>query len=172
MKIYFDNIKLGWYVGLDLASKSGFAVVHVTKKGVELVNYTSVSIPTGIPELEKLHFIDCALDSFLKGTKKIPLDTAIYTIEDCFLGKWNPKTFKLLARLEGYIIHSLLMSTHGENIKLIYPSQARKMVGLAGNAKKDMVVDFVNTLTNTTLFKPVHHNIADAIVLALAGGTP
>jgi len=45
MKLYSVKLPAGTYIGLDLATKSGFAVIQSDGVNVELVDYSSLSLP-------------------------------------------------------------------------------------------------------------------------------
>jgi Holliday junction resolvasome RuvABC endonuclease subunit len=166
MKIYLPNVDKGIYIGLDLASKSGWAVVKSDKKGVCLIDYGMISLPQGMDEVNKLGYIEKLFipifDKYLKNAK---LNT-LAIIEDCFL-KQNPKTLIKLARLEGFILNTV---SKYSNAYIVYPSHARKLINFRQKGKKELVVAYVNKLLRKNLFTLEHHDITDAIVLALAGG--
>ena len=178
MKVYLPKHKDGIFIGLDLATKSGWAIIKSNGKGLDLIDYGSIAMPSGISEIGKLTHLGSTLENILdgyftqynrtniKGSEH--LDVTII-IEDCFLGKCNPKTFKTLSRMEGYII-KLVESRYSPDVRLVYPSFCRKLMGLNGNCKKEVVIDFINkSLKKDKLFKMAHNNITDAILLALVG---
>ena len=171
-KIYLVNKKVedGRYIGLDLASKSGWSIVDVFKGSITLVDYGSISFPKGSDELLKLHYLDKFLSPVLD--KYIIRKDVTVIIEDCFLGKWNPKVFKLLARLEGYMLYRIRhMYPQFKPAVLIYnASHARKKVGLKGTAKKEEIVNEVNKMVKQNLFSLTHNDITDSIILAISGG--
>ena len=177
-KIYFNKpLREGTLIGLDLATKSGYAVINVTPKTIQLVSYGSLKIerhPNEIVRLQNTADYICKILYPYIADDKLNL----VTIENCFLAKWNPRTFGFLSRLSGYVTSSIYHSfrdSTGEkvkrgDIKLIPPGTAKKVVGLKGNCNKIEVVKFVNEILKEELFQEVHNNIADAIMLALAGG--
>jgi len=180
LKIYL-NKKLfpGTYIGLDLASKTGWAILRVGDS-VDLIDYGSISLPSKMVTLDKLGYttniLKDILSKYIKGVVNVYI-----TIENCYLGKWysrgkhkwNPLTFKFLAWLEGYTMCMIKYTYTNPSPKIIilYPSQSRKLVGVKGTASKKEIVNIVNTkLLKKNLFKQIHNNICDAIILALAGG--
>lgn len=172
MKVYLSNKlkrKDGLYIGIDAATKTGWAVIHIGKGNVNLLDYGSVSLERNIPELKKFEIFENTLSMQILKYFKYPNVTVV--IEDCFLGKWNPKTFKLLARLEGYLIHWIKTIKKDANIVLIPAVTARKVLGakkIRGKEKKKILTKFVNALLKKQYFSEKHHDICDAIMLALA----
>jgi len=167
-------IKKGTLIGLDLASKSGYAVIKSSNKKVSLVSYGSINIDRHSNELLRLHNTASLLVRTINPF--ITSKNTLITIENCYLGKWNPRTYGFLSRLSGYIIPSIINAYRGiltiNNFKLLYPSTSKKLVGLKGNANKQDSVNYVNNIINNKRleFKLIHNNICDAIILALAGG--
>ena len=174
MRIYFNNKKLyqGTLVGLDLATKSGYAIIKVDASKVNLVGYGSIKIPRHSNDILRLETTANTITNIIKSY--LCQGTSIITIEDCFLAKWNPRTFGFLSRLSGYVASSIYNEFRNciplHHIKLIPPSTAKKLVGLKGNCSKEETIKFVNSLLKRHLFREIHNNITDAIVLALAGG--
>lgn len=156
-------------IGLDLASKSGYAIVENTQKGLDLVNYGSILIDKNTDEVIRLQNSASAL---LKCISPYINNKVLITIENCYLGKWNPRTYGFLSRLSGYILSSIML-THKlktSNFVLLYPSEAKKLVGLKGTSDKQETVNFINNMVKGIKFELIHNNICDAILLALAGG--
>jgi len=167
-------IKKGTLIGLDLASKSGYAIIKSSNKKVSLVSYGSININRHSNELLRLHNTATLLVRTINPF--ITSKNTLITIENCYLGKWNPRTYGFLSRLSGYIIPSIINAYREiltiNNFKLLYPSTSKKLVGLKGNANKQDSVNYVNNIINNKRFefKLIHNNICDAIILALAGG--
>jgi len=170
MKIYLNKeLQDGVYIGIDAAAKTGWAVIFVSRGNASLIDFGSISLERNIPELTKFEVFESILNDQLSKYLRYPEVTVV--IEDCFLGKWNPKTFKLLARLEGYLIHYFKTVKRYINIVLIPPLTARKIVGakkIEGKYKKKRLVNFVNALLKKQHFTEKHHDICDAIILALS----
>jgi len=170
MKIYLNKeLQDGVYIGIDAAAKTGWAVIFVRNKVADLIDFGSISLERNIPELVKFEIFENTFNVQL--SKYLKHSEVTIAIEDCFLGKWNPKTFKLLARLEGYLIHYFKTVKRNVNITLMPPLTARKIVGakkIKGKYRKKKLVNFVNFLLKKQHFTEKHHDICDAIILALS----
>jgi len=170
MRVYLSKkVKSGLYIGIDAAAKTGWAVVRVCQNNIELIDFGSIALERNMPELKKFQVFESTLS--FQISKYFRYSNVTVVIEDCFLGKWNPKTFKLLARLEGYIIHWIKTQKKDADIVLIPAVTARKVLGakkIRGSQKKRILANFVNALLKQQYFTEKHHDICDAIMLALA----
>jgi Holliday junction resolvasome RuvABC endonuclease subunit len=96
---------------------------------------------------------------------------SVLVLENSFMGV-NVVTFGLLRMLAGIVFAELF--DNFEKIKIIFPMSARKQVGFKSQLKKGVkreekkkeIVNFVNTIFNTTI---KDDNEIDAIILALCG---
>lgn len=169
-KIYLAKpLRAGNYLGLDLATKCGWA--YVTSDGTKtyLVDYGSIALSKKMVKLGKVVTMGNMLEPVIK--KYASQSTVV--IENCYLGP-NAGTYAYLNSLQGCVAH--IINGYTPKIpKLIYPSSARKRVGinthnLQSYKLKALLVEEVNKMLRQPLFKQVHDNIADAIILAIAGG--
>lgn len=173
MRIYLPKkLKSGLYIGLDLALRSGYAIIDVNKT-IQLIGYGLISTNKQ-DEITKLIDISTKIDlktskiveKYLKQNKNVT-----FVLEDCFL-KFNPNVLKKLARLEGFILHGLINKYKHPKVsfKIIAPSTAKHLAGGKGNFSKRETVTYINKLLKKRVFEEKDHDRADAIILALAGG--
>ena len=169
MKIYLNKpLKKGTYIGLDLATRSGYAVLRSDSKKIEVVEYGLVCPKSSIKDhIAKLVDIEEKIKRIIDKYKKEKL---IITMEDCYY-KGNAQTIKVLARIEGFILHSLLLNygSPENKIYIIYPSTAKRLAGGKGNFSKRETVSYVNKLLKKKIFVEKDHDRTDAIILAIAG---
>jgi len=156
-------------IGFDVSMYStGIAILRTTDDYLILEQVKVVTVPKG----ELLDSVDLFLtqikDFKNEVAQKHKIDLSI--IEDCFFLK-NVKTLKALARF-GILIYDKFRDV-AEATKFVLPTQARRKVHFAksdkkvkGEALKKEIIEYVNYLLET---KIESHDIADAVVLALAG---
>ena len=173
MKLHNVKIPRGTYIGLDMASKTGYAVVVSDGTTAKLVAYGSIKVPFAIPEYERCAFVEAGLNPILRDwitPEQMVGRKATIVIENCFL-KHNPKTFKVLSQLGAWMARSIIGQYKKSTIiHLIYPTESRKLAGVKGRLSKEGLVNFVNNLLGKKVFEEVHNNITDAVILAIAGG--
>jgi len=83
-------------------------------------------------------------------------------IEDIYLKYF--RTFKLLAKLQGVAVW-IWWVLHLDHLILLKCTEARKSIGIPGNAQKSEVLKYINKKFN---FRLTDDNIADAFVLGWA----
>lgn len=143
-------------LGLDTASKTGYAILETTDK------YMTIDVGIIAVKSKDMYF---KYDRIIDYLKKLINDNKYrIIIEDTFFSR-NAKTLKMLTRI-GAFGYLLAKEIGCKNIRFIMASLARKTVGFKGNAKKIELVDKVNKLLGTELKT---HDITDAIILALNG---
>ena len=146
-------------LGLDTASRTGWALLKVTKTHVTIETGYVMSRHTGEEKYDDL------LELFLNLLLTNDIDCVI--IEDTYLGfgmRRNPNAFKVISRI-GMIAYAISYYCSMSN-KFIMATQARAAVGLKGNAKKEEIIKYLNMYLGLKLDD---HDIADAVVLALNG---
>jgi len=151
------KLKEGTSLGVDTASRTGWALINVGKKDVN-IDYGFIEIHT-----KDLYI---KYNQMIKIFKGIISDNKIgsIVIEDTFFGT-NVHVLKLLSRI-GMIVYVLSYLKPIDNIKFLSPVTARKNVSLKGNKKKSIVQEeFINKIDID--IKDI--DIIDAIILGING---
>lgn len=147
------NIKV---LGLDVASKTGFAKIYVDQKNIS-IEYGSIDVKT-TDIYEKMNRY---IEEFLRL-----IDNSFLTIiEDCFVGI-NPKGSLQLAKLEGVAYTICRTVLPDKQPRFIQPLAARKLIGVPGKGKKYDVAIWLKKNLNLSI---TDEDAADAIVLAICG---
>ena len=178
-KLGFKLRKNTMCLGVDTASTTGLALISVIGSKV-IINYSIFQLPK-IPkkiadQMEKAEKYEQAMDSALnlirdyknQITVKAP---SILVLEQSFLSI-NPETFGYLRSLQGVFYSELYDSF--DVIKIYLATVARKLVGFhsvlprgtKSTEKKKEIMQFISKIIDTEI---KDDNIADAILLALAG---
>ena len=178
-KLGFKLRKNTMCLGVDTASTTGLALISVIGSKV-IIDYSIFQLPK-IPkkiadQMEKAEKYEQAMDSALnlirdyknQITVKAP---SILVLEQSFLSI-NPETFGYLRSLQG-IFYSELYDSF-DVIKIYLATVARKLVGFhsvlprgtKSTEKKKEIMQFISKIIDTEI---KDDNIADAILLALAG---
>ena len=152
-KKVIPNIKV---VGVDTASRTGWAILSTTKTYVK-IDYGFTDTRGQEEQFRYLMIIDLFNNLFKNKYTKI-------VIEDVFFGR-NVNTLKLLARL-GMIVYVVGFFHNIKNMKFIGASRARANLGIKGNVKKRIVHQKLKELLN---WKLKDEDIVDAIVLGFNG---
>jgi len=166
-------------LGVDTASTTGLALIS-TFGGKAIIDYSIFKLPS-IPrkiadQMLKAEKYEQAMDSALnlirdyKKEMKIK-SPSILILEQSFL-LMSPETFGYLRSLGG-VFYSELYDSFDE-IKFYLPGVARKLVGFHSNLKRGTPTDqkkkeIVDWISNVVGEKIKDHNIADSILLSLAG---
>lgn len=165
-------------IGIDTASTTGIAILETDNKSLKIkTSIFKLPVVKKTDELsdkfvEKLEFMLRSIRDFKQkefGNKKA--SKTVLVLENSFLS-FNPVTFGLLRMLAGIIFAELF--DNFEEIKIIFPMSARKIVGFKSQLKKGSkreekkkeLVDFVNNIFGT---QETSDDITDAIILALCG---
>jgi len=178
-KLGFKLRKNTMCLGVDTASTTGLALISVIGSKV-IIDYSIFQLPK-IPkkiadQMEKAEKYEQAMDSALnlirdyknQITVKAP---SILVLEQSFLSI-NPETFGYLRSLQGVFYSELYDSF--DVIKIYLATVARKLVGFhsvlpkatKSTEKKKEIMQFISKIIDTEI---KDDNIADAILLALAG---
>ena len=177
-KLGFRLKKNTMVLGVDTASTTGLAILETDKKSLKIkTSIFKLPVVKKTDELsdkfvEKLEFMLRSIRDFKQkefGSKKA--SKTVLVLENSFLS-FNPVTFGLLRMLAGIIFAELF--DNFEEIKIIFPMSARKIVGFKSQLKKGSkreekkkeLVDFVNSIFGT---QETSDDITDAIILALCG---
>lgn len=177
-RLGFRLKKNTYCIGVDTASTTGLAMLETTDK--TLIIRTSIfKLPVVKKEdelsdkfVEKLEFMLRSIRDFKKkkfGCKKA--SKTVLVLENSFLS-FNPVTFGLLRMLCGIIFAELF--DNFEEIKIIFPMSARKIIGFKSQLKKGVkskekkkeLINFINEIFGT---QETSDDIIDAIILALCG---
>jgi len=160
-------------IGFDVSMHStGIALIRTTENYLNLEMIRKIITPKKVSQMDALDLFLDQLNNFAREiSQKYKIDISV--IEDCFFGQ-NVNTLKALAR------HSVLVYDRFRGIardqKLMLPTTARSKVNFKKSSKKvkgsylkKEIVDYVNKALDIKLKKTKDQDIADAIVLALAG---
>lgn len=167
-------------LGVDTASTTGLAVISTYKDKVVIDTYSFKlpSIPKKLADqMIKAEKYEQAMDSALtlirdyKREKLEEKEHAILVLEQSFLSV-NPETFGYLRSLQG-IFYAELYGLF-DTIKIYLATTARKLVGFhsllpRGTKTQDKKKEIMNWVSKKLGTKIEDDNIADAIILALAG---
>ncbi len=158
--------------GFDVSVRStGIAVVRTTDTYLIIDKIHKITIPKNVKQIDALDLFINQLNEFaMEMSKKYKIDINI--IEDCYMGR-NVNTLKALAR------HSVLVYDKFKGLarkqEFMLPTVARSRINfkkssklIKGHALKKELIEYVNIALGLKL-KPKDTDIADAIVLALAG---
>lgn len=163
-------------VGIDTASKTGIAIISTTASKVT-IDTALMKIPSLPRDTEdKSAQYEQALDVLVNMTKDLrlkfkPKGHPILVLENSFMSI-NAWTYGYLKGFMG-ILYAILHDCF-EDILIMFPMAARKKVGFKstlpkktkGKEKKAEIMGWVSKVIETEI---AEDNIADAIVLALAG---
>jgi hypothetical protein len=172
--------KNAFCVGIDTASTSGVAIITTTNNKV-IIETEIIKIPK-IPRdtedksakyEESLNALLIMIRDFKKRmceNKKANSKT-ILVLENSFLS-FDPWTFGFLKGFMGLLYAELF--DYFENIRIVFPTSARKQVGFKSqlpkkskrDQKKAEIIQWVSNLLEVDL---EDDNICDAIILALTG---
>jgi hypothetical protein len=174
-KLGFSLKRNYFSVGFDTASATGIAILETTS--------TKLIIKTDIFKLPKVEDtedksdmyeqkLDVCLQFVREFKKKLNLkEDGILVLENSYMG-FNPATYGFLKGLMGLIYATLY--DYFPEIKIIFPTAARKMVGFKSELpkkskreqKKEELVKWVNERFD---MEEENDNITDAIILAVCG---
>jgi len=119
-------------LGLDLSTvNTGWAIYDG-----EVCKYGSIPIESRLTFFEKVRYIIKEIDKVVKEHKPVEL-----AIEDTYFGL-NQQGFKVLTRLSGAVMYYWYLRKH-KVCKFLLATQARKEIGLTGNATKAEVQVFI-----------------------------
>lgn len=183
---------LGYKIGknifclaIDTATTSGITKMWINSNDVKIDTFT-IKCPSPPKETEENsekyeEFIGMATVIFKDFSKTIKEDKnkSLLVLENSFLGL-NVGTYGFLKVMMG-ILHTLLYD-YFEDIKIYYPTQARKLVGFhselkrkkgmtskekteARKERKAEIIKFVNNVLDSDI---KDDNIADSLMLAFA----
>ena len=158
--------------GFDVSVRNtGIAVIRTTDSYLVIDRIHKITIPKNVVQIDALDLFINQLNEFaMEMSKTYKIDINI--IEDCFMGK-NVNTLKALAR------HSVLVYNKFKGLarkqEFMLPTVARSRIKfkksskkIKGHALKKELIEYVNLALGLKL-KPKDTDIADAIVLSLAG---
>ena len=168
-----------YVVGVDTASTTGVSFLTINDKEA-LFEWELFKLPV-LPkkikdQMEKaekyeavLDFATVAIRELKKQCKTLPNSTLV--LEQSFM-MMNPETYGVLRCLQGIFYAELY--DYFDSIKIWLPGVVRKMVGFHSKLdrsaerkqKKMEIIQWVNNVLGTKL---TDDNIADAIILSLAG---
>jgi len=157
-------------IGFDVCMHAtGIAIIRTTTNYLVLENTDKIIVPKNIDLLKGIDSFLSQLDDIKRMvSQKYNLNISI--IEDCFFGQ-NVKTLKALARF-GILIYDRFRGISTE-VQLMLPTSARSKIKfkksnkkIKGNQLKKEIIDYIN---NALDIKNKDTDIADAIVLSLAG---
>lgn len=149
-------------LGLDTATKTGYCIAKTNK--------THVSFDIGFINLDVKEIKDKSLKNAIRYEELykhfLNLIRKEYevVVEDVYFGR-NAQTLILLARI-GAVAWTLARIKECKKITWRTAVQARKLLGLACNKKKEIVADELNKKLKSTLTNP---DEIDALVLAIGG---
>lgn len=141
-------------IGLDTATTTGYCISRISHN-------QTVKIETGyikIKEKDEQEKYKIYIEIFDKLIKK----GYNVVVEDTFMGL-NAKGFKQITRIGGIAFTVAVLK--GCKVKFLMATQARKNLGLKGNAKKKDLQGMINNLLGTN----ITHDETDAVILALNG---
>jgi Holliday junction resolvasome RuvABC endonuclease subunit len=142
-------------LGLDIASRTGWAVIKTDKENLTL-DYGFISVQSK-DELQKF-------DEYIKQFSELIKSNYKVVIEDCYFKFVS--ALKLLAKLEGIAYTICRINEVKEQPMFIGPSSARKLVGCKGNAKKPEVHQWIRDSLGIILDD---EDASDAVILAFCG---
>ena len=164
-------------LGVDTASTSGIAKVTIDDK-YAYINTEIMKIPTIPRDTEdKAEKYEECLDMLLimirdfRKTLEVKDKTTLLVLENSFMSL-NAYTFGFL-KVCGGILYSELHDNF-ENIKIIFPSSARKLAGFKsllpkGTKSKDKKKEIMTWVGNIIEEEITDDNAADALMLCFAG---
>jgi hypothetical protein len=169
-----DNV---FCLAIDTATKSGIAMISILKGKIRIKTFILALPPLSKDLEEKSEKYSQHLSDFVNLVDKelIPnisiSNNSILILENSFL-KINVVTFGFLRCLQG-ILYAKLCDKFNE-IKIIFPTTARKLVGFQshlpkGSKGKDKKKEIMRWISNVVEEKIIDDNIADALLLAFAG---
>lgn len=144
-------------LGLDIASRTGFAIIKTDKKNLTL-DYGFIDVNA------KDHLVK--FDEYIEQFKTLIKPNYKVIIEDCFLGFGNALGMKLLAKLEGIAYAVCRFNEVKERPEFYMASSARKLVGCKGNVKKPEVHQWIKDTLNINL---KDEDASDAVILSFVG---
>ena len=151
-------------LGLDVSSAcTGFAVV--SDGYLDFNSLGTIQPPTKLLMGQKLVYFEKAIKKLLKKHRP-----DICVIEGCFKGP-NAKTFQVLSMFRGVSFKVIQEVLHQDPIS-IFPTEARKAVGVDGVKKEDAFKWVVERFGFTDFTLNKHNDICDSIVLALSYFAP
>lgn len=154
-------------LGLDTASKCGWAIVQTTNNDA-IINVGYIEIKTTDRVQKFIAFIKEFLILIKKDYRVIIEDTFLKKYQVRIKGKWiwmaNVKMFSLLCRIG--MIAFVISYLNGAFPEFIAPTSARANLKLKGNASKEDLVRVVNGIIGTNL---TNNDEIDALILAFCG---
>jgi len=149
-------------LGLDTATTTGYCIARTTKTKVFIdVGYFKVDTSNVKQKTLKRRLI---VEKVYENLHRIINAPDVVVIEDVYHAL-NAHTTILLARIGG-IAYAVAKRKNIPYIMWRTASEARKALGLKGNAKKQDILDTVNFKLSTNI---KNDNEADAMILALNG---
>jgi Holliday junction resolvasome RuvABC endonuclease subunit len=149
-------------LGLDCASKSGWAIVITNSEYIEInTGFINVDVKGIKDKYIRNNLRYNAVYKCLKGLIKKEYDVIV---ENVYYGR-NANTLILLSRI-GAIAWTLAKEKGCKIIKWFSAVQARSKLGLPTNKKKPIVHA---AFTDMTGLKLSNNDIVDAVILALVG---
>lgn len=173
----FKLKKNTFVVGLDTATKTGIAMIDVTSKKIE-IEVDLMTIPAIKDSEDKSDEYQQKLALLLKWVREFkkriiakPKNKRILILENSYLG-FNAWTYGFLKMFGGLIYAELY--DYFEDIRLIFPTSARKQAGFKsllpkGTKSKDKKQEIMTWVSKMVESEIEDDNIADAIMLAIAG---
>lgn len=160
-------------IGFDVSMHStGIAIIRTTETYVIVEEVSKITTPKKVIALDSLDLFIEQLNNFaLRISRTFKVDISV--IEDCFFGQCV-RTLKALAR------HSVLVYDRFKGISrksvFMLPTSARSKVNFKKSSKKikgvhlkKEIVNYINKALDIKLKETKDQDIADALVLALAG---
>jgi len=161
-------------LGLDTASTTGICKLFINKDKVR-IETSIMKIPSLPKDTEdKSEKYEEALEMLLRMVRDFKKDLVkghILVLENSFLS-FSPWTYGYLKGFMGILYAELF--DYFEEIKIIFPTSARKKVGFKSTLKrgskgKDKKKEIMTWVSNVIGKELTNDNEADAVVLALAG---
>ena len=152
-------------LGIDTASRTGWAEIKTTKKTVT-INYGVVHLDTKDIYYKYDKLIEIFQNMITNQYKKVIIeDTHLKRYKDKD-GTWKANVWmlKLLSRIG--MIPYIFATLNSIDKIFLTPSGARSILGIKGNVKKEEVHKWLNTVLG---LKIEDKDASDAIVLALNG---
>lgn len=149
-------------LGLDTATKTGYCISRTDEIYLYLdIGFINLDIK-GITDREMKNAL--RYEELFNRFKSLIKKEYILVVEDVFFGR-NAQTLILLSRI-GAIAWTIGRFKNCQEIIWRTAVQARKVLGLPCNQKKEVVAKRVNKILKTKLTNP---DEIDAIVLAIGG---
>jgi len=141
-------------LGLDTASTTGYALIRISHNQTLRIETNSIKVKGNRDEDKYNLYID-VFSQLIKPHYKV-------IVEDTFMGV-NARGFKQITRIGG--IAYTIAKLKGCDVRFLMATQARKRLGLKGNAKKKDLQKLICDLLEVE----ISHDETDAVILALNG---